>query len=128
MREFGQLSRFLLENNESSATIQAKFQESLTTNLDKDIAAGTTSTGPHRDDWHFQIDGHALAEYGSRGQQRTAILAYKLAETDQMRQETGEQPLLLLDDVIAELDQHRRGWLLEYIKDKGQIFITSTGP
>ena len=126
LAKFQTLTTFILEHSADDATIADRFREAIEANFEKDIAAGSTTIGPHRDDWQFQINSHSLADYGSRGQQRTAILAYKLAEIGQMEVDTGESPLLLLDDVVAELDENRRTWLFEYIADKGQTFITST--
>ncbi|MEM7800764.1 MAG: hypothetical protein AAF633_16355, partial [Chloroflexota bacterium] len=117
---------WLLSNLEDQDEIAKRFLENLTLALSKDISSGTTSVGPHRDDWAFWINGYSLADFGSRGQQRTAILSFKLAEARQMFAETGDNPVLLLDDVIAELDANRRKWLLDFIDDQDQIVVTST--
>jgi DNA replication and repair protein RecF len=85
-----------------------------------------TLTGPHRDDLRFfdgQVDLHL---YGSRGQQRTAILALKLAQVDWMVQSTGEQPILLLDDVMSELDAERRCYLCRQLAQVEQAIVTTT--
>jgi DNA replication and repair protein RecF len=74
----------------------------------EEINRGLTLVGPHRDDFHFLVDGIDMTLYGSRGQQRTAALSTKLAEVTLMQQTTGETPVLLLDDVMSELDGHRR--------------------
>ncbi|MCZ7671459.1 MAG: hypothetical protein M5U34_32160 [Chloroflexi bacterium] len=71
---------------------------------------------PHRDDWQFLLNGRSLSDFGSRGQQRTAILALKMAEINWMTRQTGETPILLLDEVVAELDAQRRALLLDYVK------------
>ncbi len=91
-----------------------------------DLARGSTTLGPHRDDWRFWVNGRNLSDYGSRGQQRSAILALKMAEIDWMVAETGEAPLLLLDDMLAELDQERRELVLAYVSRAVQAVITTT--
>jgi DNA replication and repair protein RecF len=82
--------------------------------------------GPHRDDIGLTLDGISLAAYGSQGQQRTAVLALKLAEYAVMRERSGESPLLLLDDVLSELDEERAGAFLAEIGEYEQTFITAT--
>ena len=82
--------------------------------------------GPHRDDLSFAINGKEVQTYGSQGQQRTTALSVKLAEIDLMKAETGEYPILLLDDVMSELDDSRQLHLLETIEDKVQTFLTTT--
>jgi DNA replication and repair protein RecF len=92
----------------------------------REIAAGATLVGPHRDDLAFFIDGMNAGVYASRGQQRTTALALKLAEVALMFQATGERPVLLLDDVLSELDAHRRSFLLRVLDDGPQQSIIST--
>jgi DNA replication and repair protein RecF len=93
----------------------------------REIAAGMTLVGPHRDEVRFLINGVDCGVYGSRGQQRTAALSLKLAEVSLMRRETGEQPVLLLDDVLSELDEHRRRFLLHTLENGAeQAVITTT--
>ncbi len=92
----------------------------------RDIASGTSLLGPHRDDVGFSVAGRDLRLYGSRGQQRTAALALKLAEVRMMHTETGESPLLLLDDVMSELDAGRRHALLETLREVDQALVTTT--
>ena len=82
---------------------------------EQDIRRGTTGLGPHHEDVAFLVNGQDARAFGSQGQQRTAALAAKLAQLTVMRQEVGESPLLLLDDVFSELDEGRREMLLEYI-------------
>jgi len=93
---------------------------------DQEIARGVTLLGPHRDDLHFLVDGIDITLYGSRGQQRTAALSTKLAETSLMQQTTGERPVLLLDDVMSELDAERRAQVIEMLQSDGQSFATTT--
>ncbi len=87
---------------------------------------GTTLVGPHRDDLAFRLGGRDLATFASRGQQRTAILALKLAELDLLTAQDGRPPLLLLDDVFSELDPARRGHLVRRIAGLPQAFVTTT--
>jgi DNA replication and repair protein RecF len=91
-----------------------------------DIARGSTSVGPHRDDVILRVNARELRSFGSQGQQRTGILALKLAELEFLKSETGEYPVLLLDDVMSELDGLRREQLITFIRDRIQTFITAT--
>lgn len=93
---------------------------------EKEIWNGTTLVGPHRDDLVFVLGGRDLAGFGSRGQQRTAILAQKLAELDLLTALDGRPPLLLLDDVFSELDPARRAHLVRRIAELPQAFVTTT--
>lgn len=108
--------------------IEQRFAASLEMLQPAEIASGTTRAGPHRDDWRFWVSGRSLGSFGSRGQQRTAILALKLAEIRWMTGQTGEAPILLLDEVVAELDEQRRALLLETVKQAGQALLTATDP
>lgn len=102
------------------------FRNDLANNKDREIQRGYTLIGPHRDDLALKINKIDVRKYGSQGQQRTAALALKLAELEFMKSETGEYPVLLLDDVFSELDKIRRDTLLNLIADKIQTFITTT--
>ena len=93
---------------------------------EKEVWNGTTLVGPHRDDLVFELGGRDLAGFASRGQQRTAILAFKLAELDLLTVLDGRPPLLLLDDVFSELDPARRSHLVRRIADLPQAFVTTT--
>ena len=93
----------------------------------RDVALKQTTIGPHRDDLNLLVNGVPAAAYGSRGQQRTLALAWKLAEAEYLRQSTGQDPVLLLDDVFSELDTHRRGYVLEAARGYEQVFVTTTG-
>ena len=86
----------------------------------------TTTVGAHRDDFSVYLRGVNAHEFASQGQQRTSILSIKLAEIDLIYVETGAYPVLLLDDVLSELDEHRQVKLLASTKDKTQTFITTT--
>lgn len=93
---------------------------------DKEVWNGTTLVGPHRDDVAFELGGRPLVTFASRGQQRTAILAFKLAELDLLTALDGHPPLLLLDDVFSELDPERRAHLVRRIAGLPQAFVTTT--
>ncbi len=93
---------------------------------EKEVWNGTTLVGPHRDDVAFEMGGRDLATFASRGQQRTAILAFKLAELDLLTDLDGRPPLLLLDDVFSELDPERRSHLVRRIASLPQTFVTTT--
>ncbi|HET9435828.1 MAG TPA: DNA replication and repair protein RecF [Candidatus Limnocylindrales bacterium] len=95
---------------------------------DKEVWNGSTLIGPHRDDLVFELGGRDLAGFASRGQQRTAILAFKLAELDLLTAQDGAPPLLLLDDVFSELDPDRRAHLVRRIAALPQTFVTTTTP
>jgi DNA replication and repair protein RecF len=93
---------------------------------DKEVWNGATLIGPHRDDLVFELGGRDLAGFASRGQQRTAILSFKLAELDLLTEIDGRPPLLLLDDVFSELDPDRRSHLVRRIAALPQAFVTTT--
>jgi len=92
----------------------------------EEIARGMTTIGPHRDELRFLADGVDLGDYGSRGQVRTTLLALKLAEVNWMKERTGEWPVILLDEVMAELDLQRRADLLNYVGESEQVLFTAT--
>ena len=102
-----------------------KFLINLKNNRDKDIERGYTSIGIHRDDIYFFINGKKVDVFGSQGQQRTTILTLKLAELEVIKDEIGENPILLLDDFMSELDNNRKVNFLKNIKNT-QIIITCT--
>jgi DNA replication and repair protein RecF len=106
----------------------AAFGGSLALRREEEIARGMTLTGPHRDDLAFQVRGVDMRTYGSRGQQRTVTLALKRAEAALMRAETGEAPVLLLDEVLSELDARRQACLLAAIDAAQQTLLTTTEP
>ena len=80
-------------------------------------------TGPHKDDFEMLLDGRSLKSFGSQGQTRTAAIALKLSEREISRNDTGEEPILLLDDVLSELDSGRQNFILNEIRS-GQVMIT----
>ena len=112
---------------DSRQDIAKNFLEVLRARRLKDIQNGSTGFGAHRDDLKFFINDKELKLFGSQGQLRTAALALKLSELKFLKSETGEYPLLLLDDVMSELDSDRRELLLEFLcREKIQTLITAT--
>ncbi|MDO4522458.1 MAG: DNA replication/repair protein RecF [Eubacteriales bacterium] len=103
-----------------------ELEEQLFKSRERDLRMKVSMTGPHRDDICFQIRGVDIRRFGSQGQQRTAALALKLSEIELVKQEIGDSPILLLDDVLSELDSHRQRHLLDSIHDI-QTLITCTG-
>jgi DNA replication and repair protein RecF len=103
-----------------------EYAEGLSGAHSADIERGTTSVGPHRDDFEVLLGGVNLTTYGSQGQQRLATLALKFAARDHVREETGEDPILLFDDVMSELDERRREYLAGYFLESTQAVITTT--
>jgi len=106
--------------------IQAGFRARLKELRNEEIARGVTTIGPHRDELRFLANNIDLGDYGSRGQVRTALLALKLAEVNWMKDRTGEWPVILLDEVMAELDVQRRADLLKYVGESEQVLFTTT--
>ncbi|HEY7737241.1 MAG TPA: DNA replication and repair protein RecF [Candidatus Limnocylindrales bacterium] len=107
-------------------TVREALARRLAETADKEVWNGATLIGPHRDDLVFELAGRDLASFASRGQQRTAILAWKLAELDLLTALDDRPPLLLLDDVFSELDPERRSHLVRRIADLPQAFVTTT--
>ncbi len=105
--------------------IRTGFLEALHQARGEEIARGVTTLGPHRDELRFLANACDLGDYGSRGQIRTALLALKLAEVEWMKQKTGQWPVLLLDEVMAELDVQRRADLLAYLEKMEQALLTA---
>jgi DNA replication and repair protein RecF len=106
--------------------LRQSFKTALTERRREEIARGMTLVGPHRDEMRFEANGMDLGDFGSRGQQRTAVLALKLAQVAWIREQTREEPVLLLDEVLAELDPHRRRCLLTRIGQSDQTIVTTT--
>lgn len=116
---------FSIDRNYEKHEIVKDYIKLLEKNLSKDIILGYTSIGPHRDDFDISINDKSLKLYGSQGQQRSAVLSLKIAEIELFNIETGEMPVLLLDDVMSELDENRQKYLMDSIKNV-QTFITCT--
>ena len=99
-------------------------------NRAKDRALQYTAVGLHKDDLRFEIEGYPIKKYGSQGQQKSFLIALKLAQFQFLKRHAGTTPILLLDDVFDKLDEHRVAQLVELVKgdDYEQIFITDTHP
>ena len=110
----------------SPEEVQQAFLEKIAQRVIAEQHQGTTLVGPHRDEIELTINQTPARQYGSQGQQRTLVLALKLAELKLIEEVIGESPLLLLDDVLAELDPNRQNQLLEAIQDRFQTLITTT--
>lgn len=106
--------------------LEAGFRKALHAAYREDISRGMTTLGPHRDEFRFIGSGIDLGDFGSRGQGRTALLSLKFAEVQWMRARTGEWPVLLLDEIMAELDPQRRADLLVVLGQVEQALLTST--
>jgi DNA replication and repair protein RecF len=123
-----------LQQGRSIGEIHARLEAEYSAGQQTDLSRGTTTVGPHRDDWTILINGRNLGQFGSRGQVRTAVLALKLAEINWMKNATKDVPILLLDEVVAELDQQRREALLGYVvnqvqgRNMAQALLTATDP
>ncbi len=102
-------------------------KEQLKKSWREDIFNKMTATGPHRDDLRIQIDGLSARSFGSQGQQRSAALAMKLSEAEILKTVTEENPIILLDDVMSELDETRQDYILNHIGGR-QVFITCCDP
>ncbi len=117
---------FLIEPAWDSMETLQNYRAQLLDARRKEIRQGVCLLGPHRDDLEFLVNGVNMLTYGSRGQQRTVALASKLGELAFMRTVTGEEPILLLDDVFSELDFSRREYLLRQVLRHEQVLITAT--
>jgi DNA replication and repair protein RecF len=107
--------------------LSAAFTSSLGAHAAEELRRGITMVGPHRDDFLISANEADLARYGSRGQQRLAVVAIKLAELDLLGDAAGEPPVLLLDDVLSELDAAHRSMIVATIADRSaQVCVTAT--
>jgi len=114
------------DQEENISSISKEFKDKLEEYREKEIEQRATLLGPHRDDFSVYINGFNVASYGSQGQQRTAVLSLKLSELELIKEKGGVYPIFFLDDVMSELDEDRRHFLLGLIIDKKvQTFITS---
>ena len=102
------------------------YEKNLAINQERDIKLKQTTTGPHRDDFSFMVRDIDIRKFGSQGQQRTAALSLKLSEIELVKKMTNDNPVLLLDDVLSELDSNRQNYLLSTIGNI-QTIITCTG-
>ena len=115
------------ENYADRAKTEKRYVELLTSSYDREIAMGTTLWGIHKDDLDLRLNGKSARIYGSQGQQRSLALAMKLAEGEICREEFGDYPVFLFDDVLSELDSSRRDYLIHKIRGK-QVILTSCEP
>ena len=111
------------EEIEDRAEVKAEYVKILTSSLDREIASGVTLFGPHRDDLEIRINGKSARSFASQGQQRSIVLALKLSEGEVVKEICGEYPVFLFDDVLSELDERRRQYVLSEIGER-QIIIT----
>ncbi len=109
------------------ATLTGQLQEHLEKHKRAELETAQCLTGPHKDDFDVTLSGLSVKTYGSQGQTRTAAISLKLAQRELMKRESGEMPVLLLDDVLSELDAPRQDFVLNQIKE-GQVFITCCEP
>lgn len=116
---------FKINNSDIKSEIIDIYTKQLEKCIDRDIAFGYTTIGPHRDDFDILINNKSLKLFGSQGQQRSSVLSLKIAEIELIYQETGQYPILLLDDVMSELDENRQKYLMDSIQSV-QTFITCT--
>jgi DNA replication and repair protein RecF len=113
-------------NGFSKEQIRLGFLKRLEVVRGEEINRGVTTIGPHRDELRFLSNGVDLGDFGSRGQVRTALMSLKLAEMAWLKERTGQWPVLLLDEILAELDLQRRGDLLETLGECEQAILTTT--
>ena len=109
----------------SAAAVQEHIHAAIAAARARETAAGTTLIGPHRDDLAILLNGRPVSAYASRAQHRTVALALRLAEADLLRTRTGEEPILLLDDLFSELDPDRRAATAVTLREAGQVILTS---
>jgi DNA replication and repair protein RecF len=115
-----------LGEDKSDEALGQYLRQALETHRQRELAQGITTIGPHRDDIQLLVEDKDAGAYASRGQSRTAVLALKLAEAQCLEDRGGEEPVLLLDDVLSELDTYRRSHVLERVSRYQQCFITTT--
>lgn len=106
----------------------ARMLRALTNLRGREIHSGSTLAGPHRDDFTVEINGMPAGNFASRAQQRTAALSMRIAEASYLRQALGDDPVILLDDVLSELDARRRRGVLEFLDTFQQVLITTAEP
>ena len=121
--ELRYISSVSAKYGDSAGEIEKKFYEKCRANRQNEIACGVTLSGPHRDDAEVMINGRNAKLFASQGQQRSAVLSLKLAEASVLREKMGEDPVVLLDDVLSELDSGRQDYLLNELEGC-QVFIT----
>lgn len=107
---------------------EQSFNELFAQNIDKDKVLQYTTTGIHKDDLVFELEGYPIKKYGSQGQQKSYLIALKLAQFDFMNMQSNVKPILLLDDIFDKLDDHRVSQLIGLVNNDefGQLFISDT--
>ena len=111
----------------TEAELREVFRKELEQVAVQEKRLGRTLAGPHRDDPYFLVGGHSLRQYGSQGQQRSFMLAFKTAQIIDLEQKIGHQPVLLLDDMTGELDRQRQEFFFTFLRSRqGQVFVTAT--
>ncbi len=113
---------------DDEAATATLFQEALAAQRARELATGNTAVGPHRDDFKLLVDGVDMGAFASRGQARTLALTLRLAEASYLSHVRQDEPIVLLDDVLSEMDDHRRQRVLEKVTGYGQTLITTTDP
>ncbi len=132
-------NRYHQEITDSAETVQLVYQSDLfekdtltllEENINKDRALQYTSVGVHKDDLSFEIDHHPIKKFGSQGQQKSFLIALKLAQFDFVKKQSGEKPILLFDDIFDKLDEFRVSKIIEMVNQEefGQLFISDTHP
>lgn len=112
----------------SAEALSLELQEELVANRDQERRAGHTLCGPHRDSFGFTLNGEAAHVFASQGQQKSILVSWKMAEAQFLESQSGQQPVLLLDDVFSELDGERTAQLLDLVEGFDQVVVTTPGP
>ena len=113
-------------SNYDEKIIEEKFASKFKRNLNMELMQGITLTGPHRDDFSFILNDNDMKIFASQGQQRMAIISFKIAEIYLFKEILGDYPILLLDDVFSEIDTKKRNKIVKYLKEDIQTIITTT--
>ncbi len=107
-------------------SINSRFESDIISCANDEFRRGSTIIGPHKDEFEFKINGFDVRQFASQGQQKTFLVALKIAEFFYLQEKCSEKPVLVLDDLFSELDKDRSKFLLDFLKDKCQVFISST--
>jgi DNA replication and repair protein RecF len=124
--QLGDEFRPLLQPEASAAEVRPLFTMAQAAQRRREVAAGLSLVGPHRDDVSIKLNGVAASSFGSRAQIRTAALSLRLAEARMLRMDGDDPPVLLLDDIVSELDERRRASVLEGVAGFEQVWFTAT--
>ena len=106
--------------------IQSVFFDRLKQTRDREVKRGSSLTGPHRDDFVFNINGQELRKFGSRGQHKTVLISLAIAQFNLIKDKRQETPIILIDDIYSEIDSHREAKIIETLNNMGQVFVTAT--